>query len=80
MQPRHVILISIDDLRFDAVRWQPEQRYWAALGINPYLQTPTMDALAAESVCFTRSVASAAYTPLHTPPPSPAATLGGMAS
>ncbi len=25
--PKHVILISIDDLRFDAVRWQPDQRY-----------------------------------------------------
>ena len=61
---RHVILISIDDLRFDAVRWQSDQRYWAALGIEPRLDTPTMDALAAESVRFARCVSGAGYTPL----------------
>ena len=32
----------------DAVRWQPDQRYWASLGINPRLETPIMDSLAAE--------------------------------
>lgn len=61
---RHVVMISIDALRFDAVRWQPDQRYWAALGIDPRLNTPTMDALAAESVRFTRCVSNAGYTPL----------------
>ncbi len=61
---QHVFLISIDALRFDAVRWQPDQRYWAALGIDPRLDTPTMDELAAESVRFTRCVSNAGYTPL----------------
>jgi len=64
MSVRHVILVSIDDLRFDAVRWQPDQRYWAALGIAPRLNTPTMDALAGESVLFTKCVSNAGYTPL----------------
>ena len=61
---RHVILISIDALRFDAVRHQPDQRYWAALGIDPRLDTPVMDALAADSVRFTRCLSNAGYTPL----------------
>jgi hypothetical protein len=64
MKPRHVILVSIDDLRFDAVRWQPEQRYWAGLGIDPGLNTPTMDQLAGECVLFTKCVSNAGYTAL----------------
>ncbi len=62
--PKHVILISIDDLRFDAVRWQPDQRYWKALGVNARLKTPAMDALAEESVLFTKCLSNAGYTPL----------------
>lgn len=64
MSPKHIILISIDDLRFDAVRWQPDQRYWKALGIEPRLNTPTMDALAEECVLFNKCLSNAGYTPL----------------
>jgi arylsulfatase A-like enzyme len=64
MPGRHVIVLSVDDLRFDAVPWQLDQRYWTALGIAPRLNMPSLTGLAAESVCFSRCVSAAGYTPL----------------
>ena len=43
--PRHVLMIFCDQLRYDAM---------GAMG-NPYIQTPNLDALAAESVIFDRA-------------------------
>jgi len=60
---RQVILISIDALRFDAVDGSPTSDTgppWASTRAG-YAHD---DALAAESVRFTRCVSGAGYTPL----------------
>jgi len=67
-----VVLICIDDLRFDCMNWQPDQRYWQAVGIATPFATPTLDALARESVLFSKCVSPAGYTP-----PSHAALFTG---
>jgi len=59
---RNVIIICVDDLRFDAAGYTG----------NPYIQTPHLDALAARSVRF-----SNAFTTLAICSPSRAALLTG---
>ena len=45
-KPKHVLMIFCDQMRYDAM---------GAMG-NPYVQTPNLDALAADSVIFDRAL------------------------
>ncbi|WP_084413386.1 phosphoadenosine phosphosulfate reductase family protein [Desulfovirgula thermocuniculi] len=57
-----VILISIDNLRYDCVGYQPDKRELEKYGLLKYLDTPTLDAIAAESLCFTNCISTSTYT------------------
>ena len=62
--PPLVLLICVDALRYDCVNWQPETPYFNKLGVPRRLITPTLDAIAEESLRFHRAVSHAGYTPL----------------
>lgn len=60
---RNVILISVDDLRFDALSCVSDLRYLKRHGIAGIRSTPNMDALAARGVRFADAFSTAPYTP-----------------
>jgi arylsulfatase A-like enzyme/MoaA/NifB/PqqE/SkfB family radical SAM enzyme len=59
---KHVILISIDDLRFDCIGYQPDKRDLNRYGVLQYLETPTLDRIAERSLCFSQSISACSYT------------------
>jgi choline-sulfatase len=61
--PKRVILISVDDLRYDALSCESDTRYLDRYGIAGMRATPTLDALAARGTRFTQAIAAASYTP-----------------
>jgi hypothetical protein len=61
--PKRVLLISVDDLRFDALSCEAETRYLDRYGLAGLRDTPTLDALAARGSRFTQAVSTASYTP-----------------
>ena len=60
---RRVILISIDDLRFDALSCVEETKYLDRFGLAELRSTPNLDGLAAQGVRFTQAVSTCSYTP-----------------
>jgi len=58
---QHVVLLSIDDLRFDCVGWQLEKRYLRRGGKTPP-RTPNLDALASQGACFLQAISPGTYT------------------
>lgn len=62
MTAKHVILISIDNLRFDCVGYQPDKRELAKYDVLKYLETPTLDRIAERSLCFTQCTSTNTYT------------------
>jgi arylsulfatase A-like enzyme len=60
---RRVILISVDDLRYDALSCEPDTRYLDRYGLAALRRTPTMDALAARGARFGQAISAASYTP-----------------
>ncbi len=61
--PKRVILISIDDLRYDALSCEPDTRYLDRYGVACLRETPTLDALAQRGTRFGQAIAAASYTP-----------------
>jgi choline-sulfatase len=61
--PRRVILISVDDLRYDAISCEPDTRYLRRYGLAALRSTPTLDSLAARGARFGQAIAAASYTP-----------------
>jgi len=59
---KHIILISIDSLRFDAIGCEDDVRYLRRYGVEQMRNTPVLDALAAEGVRFRQAVSAAPYT------------------
>lgn len=62
MASNKIILISIDNLRFDCVGYQPDKRQLAEYNILKYLETPTLDTVAQQSLCFTNCISTSTYT------------------
>ncbi len=60
MQPRNLLLISLDTLRFDALSAAPDRRLLG--GDAALAQTPALDRVASEGTFFTRAVTTAPYT------------------
>jgi len=58
-----VVLISVDDLRFDAVGFQQDKRYLAPWGLEGVPDTPHLDALAREGTFFNKCYSVCSYTP-----------------
>lgn len=57
------MLISVDDLRFDAVGFQQDKRYLAPWGLEDLPDTPNLDALAREGTFFNKCYSACSYTP-----------------
>ena len=51
---KRVILISVDDLRYDALSCEPDTRYLDRYGLAPMRDTPTLDRLAASGARLTQ--------------------------
>jgi arylsulfatase A-like enzyme len=60
---RRVILISVDDLRYDALSCESDTRYLDRYGVACLRATPTLDGLAESGTRFSQAIAAASYTP-----------------
>ena len=58
----NVILISIDNLRYDCVGYQPDKRELIKHDVLKYLETPMLDSIAEKSLCFTQCISTNTYT------------------
>lgn len=59
---KHIILISIDNLRYDCIGYQPDKRELVKYDVLKFLETPTLDRLAEKSICFTQAISTNTYT------------------
>jgi len=59
---KHIILISIDNLRFDCIGYQPAKKELMKYDVSKYLQTPTLDRIAEKALCFTQCISTNTYT------------------
>jgi arylsulfatase A-like enzyme len=58
----NIILISIDNLRFDCVGYQPDKKELMKYDVVKHLETPTLDRIAEKSLCFTQCISTNTYT------------------
>jgi arylsulfatase A-like enzyme len=58
----NIILISIDNLRYDCVTYQPFKKELERYGVDNLLKTPTLDKIAEESICFNQAITTTPYT------------------
>ncbi len=59
---KNILFFSIDNLRFDCVGFQPDQSELEEHDALRFLQTPTLDAIAEKSLCFTQCISTNTYT------------------
>lgn len=58
----NIIFISIDNLRFDCVGYQPDKKELINHDVVSHLRTPTLDRIAEKSLCFTQCISTNTYT------------------
>ena len=58
-----IALLMIDSLRYDCVGYQPDKKHLKKDHVLGLLETPTMDELCKESVCFTKCYSPSSLTP-----------------
>lgn len=58
----NVVLISIDDLRFDCVGYQKDKSFLAHYGVLDLIKTPTLDNISKQSYCFPNGFSPTTYT------------------
>lgn len=58
----NVVLISIDNLRFDCVGYQKDKSFLKKYGVLNFLSTPIFDSIAKKSLCFTNAFSVSSYT------------------
>ncbi len=59
---KHIILLSIDALRFDCVGYQKDKKFLHKYDLLKYLDTSELDKYSERGVCFTQAVSVASYT------------------
>ena len=59
---KHIILISIDNLRYDCIGYQPDKKELQKYDVLKHLETPTLDEISEHSLCFTQCISSGTYT------------------
>jgi len=59
---KNIVLISIDNLRFDCVGYQPDKKELIKYDVLKHLETPTLDRIAEKSLCFTQCISTNTYT------------------
>lgn len=60
---KRVLLISVDDLRWDALSCEADTRYLDRYGLAGLRHTPTLDGLAAAGARCSQAISTASYTP-----------------
>lgn len=58
-----IILISIDDLRFDCLGCEEDKRFLAQYGVDSLVNTPVLDNYAKKGIRFSQCVSTSSYTP-----------------
>ncbi|NIS74048.1 MAG: sulfatase-like hydrolase/transferase, partial [Deltaproteobacteria bacterium] len=51
-----------DNLRYDCIGYQPDKQDLLKYDVLKYLETPTLDHIASESICFTSCISPGTYT------------------
>ena len=59
---KNILLISIDNLRYDCLGMQPDKRELVRHDVLKHLETPNLDKIAEKGVCFTRCISTNTYT------------------
>lgn len=59
---KNVIMVSIDNLRFDCIGYQPDKNELIKHNVLNLLETPNLDAIASKSICFTQAISTSPYT------------------
>jgi len=59
---KNIILISLDNLRYDCIGYQPDKKELLKHDVLKYLETPTLDEIAEKSLCFTQCISPGTYT------------------
>jgi len=70
---RNIVLISIDDLRFDAISCETNKTYLKKYGLEGFPHTPNIDAFAERGARFSQAITVSSFTP-----PSQASLLTGL--
>lgn len=58
-----VILISVDDLRFDCLSCEKDKRWLERYCAHSLVDTPILDSIASKGIRFTQCVSTSSYTP-----------------
>jgi arylsulfatase A-like enzyme/glycosyltransferase involved in cell wall biosynthesis len=59
---KNILLISIDNLRYDCIGMQPDKRELVKHDVLKHLETPNLDKIAEKGVGFTRCISTNTYT------------------
>jgi arylsulfatase A-like enzyme/glycosyltransferase involved in cell wall biosynthesis len=59
---KDILVVSIDNLRFDCVQYQDDRRELGKYDVLKHLATPTLDRIAEKGLCFTRCISTNTYT------------------
>ena len=59
----NIILISIDDLRFDCLSIEKDKRWLERYNAHNLVDTPTLDEISKKGVRFTQCISTSSYTP-----------------
>lgn len=62
-EPDTIVLISVDDLRYDALEFSGLDEWLADYNALDYRNTPTFDALADQAASFEHATSASSYTP-----------------
>ncbi|TNF52789.1 DUF229 domain-containing protein [bacterium] len=59
---KHIVLLSLDTLRYDCIGYQPDKKELLKHDVLKYLKTPTLDEISEKSICFTQCISTNTYT------------------
>jgi len=60
--PDKIAFLLVDTLRFDCINYLSDKKYLERDKVDQYLETPTLDSLCKESVCFTHCYSTSSAT------------------
>jgi arylsulfatase A-like enzyme len=58
-----IILISVDDLRFDCISCEKDKRWLKRYNTHSVVDTPALDSIAQKGIRFTQCISTSSYTP-----------------
>lgn len=60
---KNIVLLSVDDLRFDALSCETNKIYLKKYGLEAFPQTPNIDSFAQAGTMFSQAISVSSYTP-----------------